>query len=458
MLLNAIFDRFAKLTPVCVATRLLLEAALNPKQLDQLFERHATQQYTRTLLFSTCVELMATVVCRVHRSLHSAYQASLEKIAVSIRSVYAKLEHLEPDLSACLVRHTAQKLTPVIERMGGALPPLLPGYRVRILDGNHLAGTQRRLKPLRDVAAGALPGQTLVVLDPQLGLVIDVVCCEDGHAQERSLLQAILANVEARDLYLGDRNFCTTTVVFGIARREAFFLVRQHASTLRWTRESQSRQVDRIDAAALSEQTLWLEQEGAAPLAVRRVTLTLNKPTRDGDAQIHLLTNLPATAASPQRVAELYRERWTIEGLFQDLTTILRCEVRTLAYPKAALFGFCVALASSNVYAAVKASLRAAHGIEKVEAEVSDYYLGDEIAGKYAGMMIAISEEHWPALAIGGPAKLAKLLVRLAGHARLDRFRKHPRGPKKPKPRRVRFASARHIATSRLLAQAKPPP
>lgn len=132
---------------------------------------------------------------------------------------------------------------PVIRQMKGELPPLLPGYRVRILDGNHLAGTQRRLKMLRDVAAGALPGQTLVVLDPQLGLAVDVVCGEDGHAQERSLLGSILAQVMAGDLWMADRNFCTTAVLFGIAGRGGCFLIRQHASTLHWMRESRRRRM-----------------------------------------------------------------------------------------------------------------------------------------------------------------------------------------------------------------------
>jgi hypothetical protein len=452
MLLGKVFERFVTLAPVCVAARAALEAALAPQALDDLFGRVAERQYRRTLLFSTCVSLMATVVCRVHRTVHAAYQACLGEIGVSLKAFYDKLGHLEPNVSAELVRHTARQLAPVIRQMKGELPPLLPGYRVRILDGNHLGGTQRRLKVLRDVAAGALPGQTLVVLDPQLGLAVDVVCGEDGHAQERSLLGPILAQVAAGDLWIADRNFCTTGFLFGVAGRGGCFLIRQHASTLHWTRESRRRRAGRTQTGTLYEQTLWLENGDGETLPVRRVTLVLDRPTRDGEKEIHLLTNLPAGAAGARRVAELYRERWTIEGLFQELTTILRCEINTLGYPKAALFSFCVALASSNVYATVKASLRAVHGVEKVEQEVSDHYLGAEIAGKYEGMMIAIPERHWRPFAACGPKELAALLRQLAGNARLERFQKHPRGPKKPKPRRTRFAKAKHIATARLLA------
>ena len=119
------------------------------------------------------------------------------------------------------------------------------------------------------------------------------------------------------------------------------------------------------------------------------------------------------------------------------------------------MFAFCVALAAYNVYATVKAALRAAHGGERVEREVSDYFLADEIAGTYRGMMIAIPAEHWQALAEADTPMLARVLLDLAKKASLPRYQKSPRGPKKPKRRRTRFAKAKHIATSRLLAAEK---
>ena len=67
------------------------------------------------------------------------------------------------------------------------LPPLLEGYRVKILDGNHFLATEHRLKELCLVADAPLPGKALVILDPQLCLATKVIPCEDGHAQERAL-------------------------------------------------------------------------------------------------------------------------------------------------------------------------------------------------------------------------------------------------------------------------------
>src|SRR6185437_2678998 len=104
----------------------------------------------------------------------------------------------------------------------------------------------------------------------------------------------------------------------------------------------------------------------------RRVTVELDKPTRDGEAEIHILTNLPAEVADALAVAGLYRRRWTVEAVFGELATCLNGEVNTLGYPKAAVLAFCVALVSYNALGVVKAALRSVHGEEAVE-EVSGY-------------------------------------------------------------------------------------
>jgi hypothetical protein len=449
MLLDAVVERFIDRTPMAVAVRGAFEYALDPAHLDALFDRTVGHREDRRLLFSTCVDLMATVVCRVKPSIHAACQAS-DHLPVNVTALYARLARVPMAAGRDLVRHTADRLGPVLRAMGGAVEDTLPGYRVKVLDGNHLGKTQRRLKPLRDVAAGPLPGQTLVVLDPALGLAIDVICCEDGHAQERSLLDPILETVADRDVWVADRNFCTTGFLFGVAQRKGFFVIRRHAATLTWERESEWVPGGRTETGTLTEQTIWLAEPGGTELAVRRVRLTLDHPTRDGDGVIEVLTNLPAEAAAAAVVAELYRGRWSVEGLFLRLTTVLKCEVNTLGYPPAALFGFCVALASGNVYAGVKASVRAAHGAAAADG-VSDYHLALEVSGVCPGLWVAVPVETWAVIGAWSAGQMAEWLKGLARGANLGRYRKATRGPKKPRPPRTRFPDAKHISTSRLL-------
>ncbi|MGH9893290.1 MAG: IS4/IS5 family transposase, partial [bacterium] len=226
--LGDVFQRFVEKSPISVMAGGLVERLLNPERLNELFKRSAISQYTRELLFSTMFDLMSEVVMGARRSVHAAYQASREEIGVSIASVYNKLDGIETEVSAALVRETGREVAAVIEEMGGQVPALLPGYRVKILDGNAIAATEHRLRELRSHSAGPLPGKSLVVLDPQMRAVIDVFPCEDGHAQERSLLGKVLERVEPRDVWIEDRNFCVLSFLFGIAGRGAYFVVRQH--------------------------------------------------------------------------------------------------------------------------------------------------------------------------------------------------------------------------------------
>jgi len=76
--------------------------------------------------------------------------------------------------------------------MLGLRTPLLPGYNVGVLDGNHFAATEHRLLETRTKTAAPLPGQALAVLDPDLRLAVDVFPCEDGHARLRKLCRGII--------------------------------------------------------------------------------------------------------------------------------------------------------------------------------------------------------------------------------------------------------------------------
>src|SRR5688572_18496213 len=210
MIHSDVFERFVEDSPVCVMVQTLLENALSPTTVDTLFERHAELQYTRDLLFFDVVHLMSLVVCGIRPSINSAFKKMAPVLGVTRKAVYDKINRVETTTSAALVRHSGSALGAIVDELGGRNDSWLPGYRVKVLDGNHLPGTEHRIKPLRFTRAGALPGHSLVVLDPERMLITDAVLCEDGHAQERSMTEAILELVRPGDLWIKDRNFCTT--------------------------------------------------------------------------------------------------------------------------------------------------------------------------------------------------------------------------------------------------------
>ena len=452
MLLNTIFEPFIKETPIAVMARAVLERTLDPQQLDHLFARTAQRQYTNELLFSSVVDLLTRVVLRQEPSVLAAYRKLEPLIPVSDQSVYNKLQHVEPAVSAALVHFSAQRVMPVMKSLHATLPPLVPGYRVRILDGNHLAATEHRLLELRQTWAAPLPGIVLAVLDQEHQTVTDVLLTEDGHAQERSLLEDVYPLVQARDIWVADRNFCTLGFLLTLGKRDACFVVRQHSNLPgRLVGKRQSK--GRCATGHLYEQRWQLPDEDGTFVNVRRVTVVLDQPTREGDTEIHILTNLPLKAAPARRSADVYRKRWTIEGLFFEVSQTLSCEIDTLCYPKAALFAFCLGLLASNAVALLKAALRAEHGEEFVSRKLSAYYLALEIQQTYRGMMVAVPAEHWQVFRDMSVARLAQVLRAIARHVSLQRYRKTPRGPKKPQPKRRRYRNGAHVATAQIIAE-----
>jgi hypothetical protein len=455
MVFSELFERFAQAAPACVMHRALMEQVFAPESIDEVFRQQAKAQYERELLFSTIVELTSQVVCRISKSVHAAYVRQREQMPVSIKALYDKLSLVETGTSRALVRHTASRVGELIDRTKGRCKPLLSGYRARILDGNHLGKTEHRLGVLRGTSAGALPGQALVLLDPERMLIEDVIPCEDGHAQERSLLDQVLPVIERRDLLIDDRNFCTLAFLFGILRRQACFITRQHGR-MPWQPLGKPQPAGNSPTGRVYEQAVELcEPATGDTTQIRRITIKLSTSTRDGDREVQLLTNLPRKV-SAVRVAQLYRQRWTLEQAFHELTMHLRCELHTLGYPKAALFAFCVAVCSYNLVAAVKGALRGVHGEAVLETQVSNFFLTDEINTVYGGMMVALPPEEWTVFRLMTVKDFAAQLRRWAKGVDLAKYPKHARGPKKPQKKRPN-AQFQHVATAKLLAQQRPP-
>jgi IS4 transposase len=452
MVLATIFDQFVADSPLTVMARALLENALQPGPIDEMFERTAKVQYTDKLLFSTVVDMMAMVVCGFYDSPRAVYLAHREQFPVALTNVYEKLNGIELPVMQQLVRDNAAQLTKVVQAMSGGLPALLPGFPVKFLDGNALAGTDHRIEPLRAIASAPLPGKTLSVFDPQLGLVTDVFPCEDGHAQERALLGPVLDRVQAGELWIADRNFCTVGWLCGVVlRRKAHVLVREHKG-LPWTAVDDLRCIGRVETGTVWEQNVTVESAEGTALKLRRIVIQLDQPTRDGETELALLCDLTEQQADASTLARLYLQRWQIETVFQVLTETLQCEHPRLGYPKAALFGFCVALLAYNTLSVIKAALRTVHGTDKIEKEVSLHHVTGEIRRTHTGMMIVIRPQEWLMFRNMSAKELATVLCGLAARVNLSKYKKAPTKAKKPRTPRKYDSKHPHVSTAKVLA------
>ena len=251
-----------------------------------------------------------------------------------------------------------------------------------------------------------------------------------------------------KDLWCGDRNFCTLKFLFTIQNKKAFFVIRQHRG-MGFKELEELKPLGSTETGELFEQKVEINYEGES-LILRRIVLKLFAPTRDKEWDIAIFSNLPEVV-SAAKIAEIYRNRWTIENLFQTVTQNFNGEIQTLAYPKAALFSFSMALVAYNILTTLRAALGGVHGVEKIEAGLSNFYLVDEIQGTYRGMMIAIPASEWEIFQTFPQDKIVQLLQQLSTGVNLKQFLKATRGAKKPKVPIIYDSKKGHVSTKRLL-------
>lgn len=270
-------------------------------------------------------------------------------------------------------------------------------------------------------------------------------------------MQQLLPAVSAGELWIADRNFSTRTILAGIDRAGAAFVIREHGANPRPQEAGKLRPAGAIDTGMVYEQAVQLNDEQSVSWGLRRIEIRLKKPTEDDEKVIRVLSNVPADRMSAQQIAQTYRRRWRIENMFQRLESVVHSEVRSLGTPRAALLAFAVAVLAYNVLLVLQSAVRAQHERKMADIELSSYYFAVEIRANYAGMMIAAPADQWLAYENLNAAQLAKLLRSVAAHADPHRLRTNPRGPKVKKkvgtvPRRQ---AAQHVATARLLSKAR---
>lgn len=446
---DSVFQNFVTEAPVATATQMILRHLIEPEAIDRIFRDNAELQYQRTQMFSAVTSVMASVILGQNKSVHSAHKKFAERLGSSCTALYNKLQRIEPQTSRALVQHSYHSTVEIQKALGGVERHDVPGYQTRILDGNHLGKTEHRLKETRDLVAGPLPGKSLAVLDPRFKAVCDFIPIEDGYAQELSGLDQIIETLAAKQLWIADRNFCTLKFLYSIAAKSACFVIRQHGK-LNGTIRGKEKKVDKTDTGTVYENKLVLPSYEGQQITVRRVVIKLRTPTRDGDTEMVILTNLPVDDADAVRVSELYRDRWKVETAFLHMTLHLNCEIDALCYPAASLFCFAMSLVSFNALSVIKSMIAKEHGRVASES-ISHYYLCDEIAGDSRGLLIALEDSRWDEVTDMPLDAFCAELMKIAASMKMKNYRKSVRGPKKPPPKKKGNKRTVHVSTKRIL-------
>lgn len=450
---DPVYKSFATQRPIATMMQLTLRRMVQSDLIDRLFEQTAQKQYHRTQAFATLTDLVCSVVLRKNASINAGYKKMSDRLGVSINSVYEKLKRVETHTVEQLVRSSYEETVEVRRQLGGVARHDLAGYTTRILDGNAIGKTQHRLKETRALGAAPLPGKSLVVYDPRFDAVCDYFPIQDGHAQERTGLDQVIETIQAKQLWLADRNFCTLKFLYQIAIRSGFFIIRQHG-LLHGTQQGKLKLVGSTETGNIYEHRLLLPAHDGQQITVRRIVVHLFEPTRDGETEVALLSNLPVEDADAMTLSQQYLTRWKIETMFLHITEALRCECDALCYPPAAMFCFACALMGYNSLSIVKGTIAIEKGRE-ISQQLSHYYLALEIAEATDGMLIAIPEERWSLVETLPLETFVAQIRGICESANFKHYAKSTRGPKKPPPKRKNGSKTSHVSVKKILDQRK---
>lgn len=445
-----LFERYSKKCPFALLTQMALRWFIQ-EECDKLFHDHRSAQYENVVLFSALANAVADVTLGFAENFNQAYKQHKHNLAVSTTSFYDKINATELPITQALVRQSALRAAELQDAMGFQPREILPGYQLFSLDGNHFQESDKRLGVLRNAFDAPLAGTMVARFDHQRELFDRAYPLADAHAQESTTHEEVLRDLRTRDVLIADRHHCVLAFFEAIEQAGAFFVIRQHGR-FKGVLIGQRKRIGRTRTGVVYEQEI---RTSTAPDAqrMRRITVELDKPTRDGDRAIHVLTNLPATVCA-LTIAEVYRMRWEEETGFFYLTTTLTCEVQSVSHPQAALFLFGMAMMAFNVRQTILAALHAEHERQEVE-EVSHFQISVEVARYTDGMLVVLDDGAWQEQVVMEVEFIATFMRKVAKTIDLKRYRKSRRGPKKKKVIEYPGRARTHLSTGKALREAK---
>jgi hypothetical protein len=187
--------------------------------------------------------------------------------------------------------------------------------RVWVVDGSGLDRVARRLGVLRRVRQVVIPGSVIAYYDLFHGVLRSLDFYERLLGGEASRLRESLTRVPKGTLLLLDRGFSSVRLLVALSDAEVHAVVRLTRAVVA---------VDdgkRILRRGVTDRLVRLgtRQKGVTPPFVRLI----EKLLPDGTKLRLATTVLDRRKLPAELILELYRRRWTVEGMFESLKCVL---------------------------------------------------------------------------------------------------------------------------------------
>lgn len=392
-------DAFAKelmrRSPLASAVLEICDHLFDDRFLERIWQEHRGRCYEDVLRFQNFLQLMRDALIRHGGSAHKLFVHLQSRDAAPIdeSNFYRKLARTPVAVSRALLRDCTQRLEPLLPTAASQLPGCFDAFRVIAVDGKAIKNAAKRLKPTRGFIGKMLGAKALVALDVRSGLAIAMSDSLDGMANEVPLVPQLIPQLHAVSadrpiLTVLDRQFDDARTMGHLAHRAGdAFVVRMKHKNMRFVAESTVQSRDGQGRPVVDE--IGVLGSGAKAMRVRRLTLA-----RDGEDDVVLLTNLvDRDRYGAADLLELYRHRWSIEQVFQQVTETFSLSHLIGTKPLAVLLQFAFCLLLYNLMQVVRSYVAEDGGVQS--SVVSMYYLFDDVRTEL-GAWAYHTDGSWP--------------------------------------------------------------
>lgn len=353
--------------------------------LDSIWERYRGRCYDDVLKFEEFLELMRDALVRHGGSGHQLF-VELERqdeAPVDESNFYRKLSHLPVELSRGLLRECTCRLLgllPPDTSCAVELPACFGGFRLVAGDGKKIKNAAKRLKPTRGYSGKLIGAKALVAMDLRSGMALAMSDSLDGLTNDVPLVPDLMDQlrrvVPEPLLSIWDRQFDDVRTLGHLCQRPGDAYVVRMNPKYTFAAESVVETHDTQGRLVRDEIGTLVKGKGKNQVVLRVRRVTLSRPGEEDD--VILLTNLmDRSRYSALDLLDLYRHRWGIEQMFQQVTETFSLEHLIGSGPQAVLFQFAYCLLLYNLIQLVKTYVAEDGAV--LASAVSTFYLFNDI-------------------------------------------------------------------------------
>jgi hypothetical protein len=443
-----------KRLPLANASLRLLDFALDEQMLGTVFARHRGTSFEREISFPICVRLIADSLVGHHGSAHRTFQAAIDagSLEVSVQAIYGKLRRLPIELSLGTFDAASVRLRSIGSFVDNPLPASLRDLWVLGFDGKKLKYVAHQLKPLRRLKGNIFGGKLLVVQDLATKQAVAVEAHADGEASDVPLVPGAVVRVRAlaqprQRLWVGDRGFCDFASLELLSAQDDHFVIR-HNAACKFTVDDRVplRTGEDDEKRAYREEWGWL---GKNRVRVRKITVT----RATGDPFTIITSLLDAERYPANDLLLLYRQRWGLETMFQQVVQTFNLRNLISATPQATVLQAVLSLLLYNITLTVRDIV--ASQAEQKSQDVSLFLLFDELVAQLTSwlhmMEPADTLEVLRTVPIAGVQELRAYLCQILANVWKKRWKKAPKRKRSSKRKDWAYLCGGHSSVYKIL-------